>query len=85
MQRKTVRQDRGNNFHRYAYPNMSPHTLHAGAKDFVPRSRQNSYRQAVDYNHRHGTAQFENDQGNGNQLGWTPQTDAIKWARGHTN
>ena len=70
MQRKTVRQDRGNNFWRNAYPNRSPHTLRNGANDFVPRSRQNSNRQAVDYNHRHGSTQFENNQGNGNQSGW---------------
>ena len=70
MQRKTVRQDRGNNIQRSAYPNRSPHTLRAGANDFVPRSRQNINRQAVDYNHRHGSTQFENNQGNGNQSDW---------------
>lgn len=70
MQRKAVHQNRGNNFYQNSYPNRSPQTLRAGANDFVPRSRQNSNSQAVDYNKRNGSTQFGSNQGNWNQSGW---------------
>ena len=70
LHRRTVVQDRGNNFHSNTYQNRSLQTLRAGANDFVPRNRQNNDNQAVNYNNRNGSRQFANKQGNWNQSVW---------------
>ena len=70
LHRRTVGQNRGNNFHSNTYQNRSPQTLRAGANDFVRRNRQNNDNQAVNYNNRNGSTQFANNQGNWNQSVW---------------
>ena len=70
LHRRTVGQNRGNNFHSNTHQNRSPQTLRAGANDFVRRNRQNNDNQAVNYNNRNGSTQFANNQGNWNQSVW---------------
>ena len=70
LHRRTIGQNRGNNFHSNTYQNRSPQTLRAGANDFVRRNRQNKGNQAVNYNNRNGSTQFANNQGNWNQSVW---------------